>query len=49
MELNGLFRSVLFRILRIEAILYLSLDPKNFNLGIPNAKLKLFINTVKPV
>ena len=42
MERNGLFHSGLFRILHHEAILYLSLNPKNFDLGIPNSKLKLF-------
>ena len=41
MEQNGLFHPVLFWILRLEAIQYLSLNPKNFNLGIPNPKLKL--------
>ena len=39
---NGLFHSVLLRILYPEAILYLSLDPKTIDLGIPNPKLELF-------
>ena len=47
MEPNGLFLSVLFRILRLEAILNLSLNPKNFDLGTPNPKSKLFVNNRK--
>ena len=31
-----------FRILRPEAIQYLSLNPKTFDFGIPNPKSKLF-------
>ena len=42
MERNGLFHSILLRILCPEAIQSLSLNPKNFNLGIPDPKLKLF-------
>ena len=38
MEQNGPFHIVLFWILRPEAILYLSLNPKNFYLGIPDPK-----------
>ena len=41
-ERNGLFHPVFFRILHPEAIQYLSLNPKNFDLGIRNSKLKLF-------
>ena len=44
---NGLFHPVLFRILRLEAIQYLSLNPKNLNFGIPNPKSKLFVNNRK--
>ena len=47
MEQNGPFHSVLFWILYPEAILYLSLDPKFFDLGIPNPKSKLFANNKK--
>ena len=47
LEWNGLFYFVLFRILLPEAILYLSLDPKHFDLGIPNPKSKLFVNSWK--
>ena len=36
MEQKGQFHSVVFRILRPEAIDYISLNPKNFDLGIPN-------------
>ena len=39
---NGLFHSVLFWILDPEAIRYPSLNPKNFDLGIPNPKSKFF-------
>ena len=46
MEWNELhvFDSILFQILQLEAILYLSLALKNFNLhvGIPNPTSKLF-------
>ena len=42
MERNGLFHSVLLWILCPEAIQSLSPNPKNFDLGIPNPKLKLF-------
>ena len=42
MERNRVFRPVLFRIFRPEAIQSLSLNPKNFDLGIPNPKSKLF-------
>ena len=44
MEQNELFRPVFFWILHPEAIQSLSLNPKNFGLGIPNPKLKLFVN-----
>ena len=44
MERNGLFHSVVFQILRHEAVLYLSPNPKNFDLGIPDPKSKLFAN-----
>ena len=47
MERNGLFRHVFFRILHPEAIQCLSLNPKNFDLGIPNPKTKLFVNNRK--
>ena len=47
MELNRLFHPVLFQILRYEAIQSLSLNPKNFDLGIPNSKSKLFVNNQK--
>ena len=42
MEQNRLFHPVPFWILRPEAIQYLSLNPKIFNVGIPNPKSKLF-------
>ena len=38
MELNGLFRSVLFRTLCLETILYPALNPKTFDFGISNPK-----------
>ena len=41
MEWNGLFRPVLFRIFHPKAIQYVSLNPKNFDLGVPNPKSKL--------
>ena len=41
-EQNGLFHPVLFRVLCPEAIYYLSLNPKNLDLGIPNSNSKLF-------
>ena len=47
MERKGLFHTVLFRILLPEAIQYLSLNPENINLGIPNPKLKLLLITGK--
>ena len=47
MEQNGLFHSVVFQILRHVAILYLSLNPENFDLSISNTKLKLFANNQK--
>ena len=47
MEQDELFHSVLFCIVRPEAGLYLSLNPKSFDLGIPNPKLKLFVNKQK--
>ena len=39
---NGLFHPILLQILCPEAIQYLSLNPKNFDLGIPNPKSNLF-------
>ena len=42
MEQNRLFCPVLFRILHPEAIQSLSLNPKNFNLVIPNPESELF-------
>ena len=47
MKRNELFHSVLFWILRPESILYLFLDPKNFDLGIPNPKSKLFVKKLQ--
>ena len=41
------FRPVFFRILCPEAIQQLSLNPENFDLGIPNPKSKLFANNWK--
>ena len=46
-ERNGPFHFVLFQILHLEAIQYLSLNPKNFDLGIPNPKSELFLITRK--
>ena len=46
-EWNGLFHSVLFWILCPEAIQSPFLNPKNFNLGVPNPKSKLFVNNRK--
>ena len=45
-EWNGLFPSVLFWIIQLEAILHLLLDSKNFDLGIPDPKSKLV--NIKP-
>ena len=44
MEWNGLFHSILFRILHLEAILWLYLNPKTFNLGNPKLKVLGFSN-----
>ena len=44
MEQNKQFHCILFQILIPEATLYLSLDPKNFDLGIPDPKPKPFAN-----
>ena len=41
MERNGLFHSIIFRILLLKAIRYLSLNPKDFDLSIPKPKSKL--------
>ena len=43
---NGLFHSVVFRILIPKALLYLSLNPKNLDLGIPTPR-NIFVNNWK--
>ena len=47
MERNRLFYPILFQILRPEAIQYHSLNPKNFDFGIPNPKSRVFVNNRK--
>ena len=41
-EQNGLFHSILFWPVHTGSIQYFSLNPKKFNLGIPNPQLNLF-------
>ena len=43
MKRKRVFHSVLFQILLPEAILYLSLNPKISDLGVPNPNSKLFV------
>ena len=47
MEQNGLFHSFLFRILHPEAILYLSLNLKNCDLGTLTLSRNFFVNNRK--
>ena len=46
-EQNRLFHFIFYQIVHPKAIQYMSLNPKNFNLGIPNPKFKHFANNRK--